>query len=1278
MPNFTPKEILYESDSTTVQRATREDTAEEVVVKTPKGGDYSGIYNEYNLLREDSLRYKSLAVEYIDDKPSLIRTYLPGNSLKTLIAEGNAGLEFFFEYAAEIARQLQDIHDRSIIHRDISSHNIIINPRMKWASVVDFDTATKARSFRVSVFDTDWQAGHGHYISPEQTGRMNRLVDYRTDYYSLGVVYYEMLTGQLPFTTSDVLELIRNHIAVEPPRVDAVQPGIPAMVGELVAKLTAKDSEARYQSMGGLMADLQRCRREWGERKKIDSFPLGTQDMPSRLHVSQKMVGRKPELEQILGLFDRTSRGEKVFLSVGGLSGVGKSTLVNETVRPLTERSGIFMSGKYDPQQQNIPYYGWIRAIEQWADSVANEPPAQQEQWRRLFSEKLVGMDSILLRLVPQLEILLDDTPDPAETSATELKNRLLYALGLFFSALAGPSHPLVLFLDDLQWADDDSLRLLESIIDNPNLTHLFLVAAYRSDEVDAAHPFYPFTGSAPAEESSVDDQPVFRATMQLRPLSESDAYELLRHTFSGGEAADDHRLRDLSRLVFSKTQGNPFFVEQFLNLLFERKLLWLNAQNRTWEWNLEKIGEMAISEDVVKVILEKIRSLAPETIRALTVASALGNSFSLERTAALLERKISILHEQLWPAVQTNSILPAHSDYKNVPELYEREHSDVVFHFAHDRIQQALYEEIEPEERKALHFSIGRSLLFGSQTEERLFEMANHFLKASDLAGASPDAAAISDALRRAGQKAYQSAAFDNAFRYLALWEKLRRDQNTEALPLYRILIETAHLTGRGKESVFYETKAMELASTQEERSAVFETMIMSYTATNELAKATDLAHQALAELGIRLPRKARKWQVVFAALRSRMLLPDSKISTISDWPEMTDTRRQWAMRLLNASLSAYFLHNLDTYPLLIFKMVELNTRFGNTRQSITGFGSYGLILAGSLNAPESGYATGKQALKLLEKYQADELVALAGFIDHTFIAHWKEPVVKMIDQCYDTYQRGLSQGDIWYSGWNLYMSNSYRLYLGGKMSALTDGIRAHMSFCRQHNLPHPQSRSELDLYVGQRLRYTNYTDPEFDWEQAIAGLLSSADHTAIFHAYFNYGLCSFWLGEFDVAWQMLQMAEKYSGLAKGIFSYPYFKIYQSLAGLEIYASADDPVQKQIQSQVAKNLKLLTKIAAMQEANYRWGVVLVKAESDRVFSTTFQPGAFQKTIEMTRSEGLVYPALLARLQLVRAKFSLGSADRSDELEKFRAESKHWEMEGVLAALEQTIAKKSN
>ena len=1276
--NFTQKEILYESDTTAVQRATREGSTEEVIVKTPKGGDYSGIYNEYNLLREDSLRYKALAVEYIDDKPSLIRTFLPGSSLKKLIAEGNAGLEFFFEYAAEIARQLQDIHDRGIIHRDISSPNIIINPRMKWASIIDFDSATQAQSFRVSVFDTTWQSGHGHYISPEQTGRMNRLADYRTDYYALGVVYYEMLTGQLPFPSNDVQELIQSHVAIVPPRVDEVKSELPIMVGELVAKLLAKDAEGRYQSLGGLMADLQHCRKEWGDHKKIAAFPLGTQDLPSRLQLSQKMVGREAELELLLELFDRAMQGEKIFLTIGGLSGVGKSTLVYETVRPLTEQRGILMSGKFDSQQRNIPYYGWIQAIERWAEGIAKEPPAQQEQWQQLFREKLAGLDSILLRLVPPLRGLLNGLPDSAESNASELKNRLQYALGLFFSVVASPAHPLVLFLDDWQWADDDSIRLLESVIGNPGLNHLLLLAAYRLDEVDAAHPFHPLVRNAAINQNSEADESVQRAAIQLNPLTQADTYELLRNTLAGEDEKYEGKLGDLSKLVFSKTQGNPFFMEQFLNLVFERRLLWLDPQNRSWEWNLEKIREMAISEDVVKVILEKIGNLAPETLRALTVASVIGNSFSLERTATLLERKISTLHRQLWPAVQTNFIVPVRSDHKNVPEFYENEQSDVFFYFAHDRIQQALYEGIDPEERKSLHFAMGHSMLRGPQTDERLFEIANHFLKAPDLAGGAPDAEAIADALRRAGERACRSAAFDNAFRYLALWENLRTQHTDQSLPQYRKLIEAAHLSGHGEVSAAYETKALELARTQEGRSAVFETMIMSYTATNEMARATELAHQALAELGIRLPKKARKWQVIYAALRSRLLLPDAKISTISDWPDMTDPRRQWSMRLLNASLSAYFLHDFDTYPLLIFKMVELNTRYGNTREAITGFGSYGLILAGSLNAPESGYATGKQSLKLLEKYQADELVALAGFIDNTFIAHWKEPLVKMPDQCYDTYRSGLGQGDIWYSGWNLYMSNAYRLYLGGKMSVLTDGIRAHRDFCQQHNLPQARLRSELDLHLSHRMRYANYSNAGFEWEQSVANLLSSADHNALFHAYFHHALCDFWLGNRSGAWQMVDQAEPYEESSKSSFSYFFFKIFQSLAGLGYYAETNSATQKRIVKQLAVNLKFLSRMTAMHPANHRWGEELVKAERDRILASDFRPHDYQISIEMARNAGLMFPAVLARLQLVRAMRQRDALDLPDELEKLRAELKHWEMDGVLAALDRIFAENIN
>ncbi|WP_373511454.1 AAA family ATPase [Persicitalea sp.] len=1268
MAEYTHKEKLYESETTTINLASAAGRSEDVIIKTPRQGDYSGVYNEYNLWRGDSLRYKTLTVEYIDDKPSLIRTYVPGTSLKTLIAEGNSGPDFFFEYAAEIARQLQDVHDRSIIHKDISSPNIIVNTRMKWVSIVDFDSSIEAESYRVSVFDTTWQIGKTLYISPEQTGRMNRAVDYRTDYYSLGVVFYEMLTGKLPFQSSDVLELINDHLAVEPERVDALVPEIPKVLAELVARLMAKDAEERYQSLGGLIADLQRCRREWGISKKITNFTLGAEDRPARLRVSQKMVGREAELEQILHLFDLAVAGEKVFLTVGGQSGVGKSTLVYETARPLTEHRGLLLSGKFDLQQKNVPYYGWIRALEQFAENVMEEPPEVLEEWREKFSEKLAGLDSILVRLVPKLSAVLDPSTELPEPNATELKNRLQYALGLFISVLASPDHPLVLFLDDWQWADDDSIRLLSSLIDNPNLSHLLLVAAYRTDEVDVTHPFYPLLPTESDENRAESDQHV---DIQLRVLTQTDTQTLLRNTLQGNLPEFEQEIDELSSVVFSKTQGNPFFIEQFLNLLFERKLLWMNNQDQTWSWNSDKIRDMTISEDVVNLILDKIQTLEPETLRALSVASAIGNTFSLEQAANVMNQKVSSLHHRLWPAVQSNCILPIRSDYRYIPEFYEEAHTDVNFRFAHDRIQQALYEAIDPEERKSLHLSIGLGLLHAQKSEDLVFEIANHFLKCPDLIRDSESG--IAEVLRKAGTKAYQSAAFDAAFQYLSLWESLVPQPDRDLLPQYRMLIETAHLSGRGEASVAIEAKTLDLCVTQEERSETFETMIMSYTATDKLAKATELGRTALAELGIRLPKKARKWQVAYRAVHSRFMLSDTKIATIADWPQMTDSRRQWAMRLLNASLSAYFIHNFDTYPLLIFKMVELNSKFGNTRESITGFGSYGLILAGNMNAPESGYTAGKQALELLEKYQAEELIALAGFIDHTFIAHWKEPIGKMAERCIEAYRRGLAVGDIWYSGWNLYMSNVYCLYVGGKLSHLIESLRAHRGFCVQHNLPNPRPRTDHDLYFCQKMRYANYSDPSFDWQDIISSFQESSDLTALFQAYFHYALCSFWLGETNTAWQMSGLAEKHVESSKSSFSYPFFLIFYSLAGLSVYPHESASIQKKIRAKLSSTLKYLGKIAAMQEANYRWAEMLVQAEYDRVLRQDFKPKNYQSAIEMARQAGLHVPAVLARLQMVRAMLRLEYPDRADELEKLRAELKHWEMEGVLAALDKSI-----
>ncbi|MBU1822589.1 MAG: AAA family ATPase, partial [Bacteroidetes bacterium] len=931
MTQLVQSDLIYDTESTSVYKGYLEDTEEEVIIKIPKGSDYSGIYNEYNLLYQENLPGKALAIEHIQTKPALVRTYLPGSTLKSFIENGQFGVSFFFEYALEITRQLLAIHECSIIHKDISPYNIILNPATRQAFIIDFEFSTKTRSSSASLFEHFSLLGNVYYISPEQTGRMNRNIDYRTDYYSLGIVFYEMLTGQLPFQSNDVLELVHCHIARNLPRMTACDPSLPDMLLRIVDKLTAKNAEERYQSLSGLLVDLLQCRQSWLANQAIPHFEVGRQDFAAYPQISQKIVGRAEEVAKILDLFDQAAGGKKVCLTVGGLSGVGKSALISETAKPLTRHRGIILRGKFDSLQKNIPYYGWIQAFDQFADLILTQSAEELTAWRQRFADRLLNLDPILVQLVPKLAKLFGQSTELTPLSGLELKNRLHYAIGLFLQILASKDHPLVLFLDDWQWADEDSIRLLETIRKNPFLGHVLLVAAYRSNEVHPAHPFYSLTLTNEPENEADSLNSLVHDHIELHPLPQRAILEVLTNSLPG--AGED--LEELARITFTKTQGNPFFVSQFLTLLRDRNLLWMNTENHCWQWDIESIYKLSLADNVVEIILTKIKALPEETLRALITAAAAGNVISLTMCATILHKKTSELHRTLWPAIQNNCIIPVRSDYKYVPNLYENEKADVLFRFAHDRIQQALYEELSTQHKEALHFEMGQIMLSTRQDTHRVFEAANHLLRSARLIMGSDRREEILETLQGAGQKAYQSAAFDTSFQYLALWESLVATPTAEDLPVYRMLIETAHLSNRVSQSATYETRALGLCGRQEERSHIHEVMIRSYTASGNMHQVGDITHRALKELGVSIPRQAAKWQVIYQAIRSRFVLKDAKIATIQEWPAMTDSRYIWAVRLLNVSLPAYYLAKFETYPLLIFKLVDLNTRFGITRSA-------------------------------------------------------------------------------------------------------------------------------------------------------------------------------------------------------------------------------------------------------------------------------------------------------------------------------------------------------
>ncbi|MEL7006153.1 MAG: AAA family ATPase, partial [Bacteroidota bacterium] len=520
------------------------------------------------------------------------------------------------------------------------------------------------------------------YISPEQTGRMNRMVDYRTDLYSLGITFYEMLTGKLPFQYTDSMEMVHAHLASQPPAISSFREDVPEVIQQIVSKLLAKNAEDRYQSAKGLMKDLEQCSNAWNEAGKIDRFELYQHDFSGDFQLPQKLYGREYELTLLMEAFDRVSTGTLETMLVGGYSGTGKSVLVHETHRPITAKRGYFIEGKFDQFQRSKPYLAFIQAFTSFVSILLTENERRLEPIRQQINNALGDEGKVLTDLIPNLELLIGTQPEIPKLGGLESQNRLNYLFSSFIKAIAASDHPVVLFIDDLQWADSASLSLLNVLMSNKELNYFMCICAYRDNEVSPDHPFIITVSEIREKGGTVSEIKIGNLGIENTQQLISDSINL---------PIED--IQPLSNLVFDKTHGNAFFVTQFLKNLAEESLLYFDHQERMWKWDIEKINERNITDNVVELLAGKIVFLPEETLEYLKVAACIGNQFDTETLKAGYDQKTESTNsseeldpvlEALWAALAEGYITPT-------------EHH---FRFIHDRIQQAVYSLIPDQEK--------------------------------------------------------------------------------------------------------------------------------------------------------------------------------------------------------------------------------------------------------------------------------------------------------------------------------------------------------------------------------------------------------------------------------------------------------------------------------------------------------------------------------------------------------------------------------------------------
>ena len=683
-------------------------------------------------------------------------------------------LSDFFEIALQLCTALEVVHANGVIHKDINPSNLVWNSERRQLQLIDFGIACELGQETVGIGHPDTLEGTLRYMAPEQTGRMNRIVDYRSDYYALGATFYELLTGQPPFTNADAMELVHSHIARTP---DWSLPLLTTLPGPLLAilqRLLEKNAEHRYQSLQGLKKDLAMCQALAGEPLQAGGPVASLSDRSGKFLIPQKLYGRENEIDALLKAFERISAGPSEMLLVAGYSGIGKSAVVNEVHKPIVARRGCFVSGKFDQYRRDVPYASLIQAFQELIRQLLSEPQERVQQWAGQLRDALGANIGVIVELIPELALIVGATEAVTPLPPLESQNRLNLLFQRFVQVFSSEAHPLVIFLDDLQWADTPTLKMIELLMRDPDQSYLLFIGAYRDNEV---HPLHPLT----ALREQLDKDEVRLTSLTLSALSERHVAQLNAETLR----VPVKDCLALTALCYKKTRGNPFFLNQFLHAIHDAGHLRYQAEQNNWHWNMEELEKADYTDNVIDLMLKKIRRLPPETQHALQLAACISNRFELSTLAVIGAKSHFQMQQQLWPALEMGLIQPLDQNYKYLFE--EQPATQISYRFLHDRVQQAAYAIADKNEHQKNHLNIGRLLLNqvrntendapSDALEKQLFAIVEQLNAGRQLITAAEERLQLAALNLRAGNKAHASAAFEAALRHMRIGLSLLPD---------------------------------------------------------------------------------------------------------------------------------------------------------------------------------------------------------------------------------------------------------------------------------------------------------------------------------------------------------------------------------------------------------------------------------------------------------------------------------------------------------------------
>ena len=1134
-------------------------------------------------------------------------------------------LTVFLRIAAGLAAALVGLHGRGLIHKDIRPANVMVNPTSHQVWLTGFGIASDLPRERQAPEPPETIAGTLAYMAPEQTGRMNRSIDSRSDLYSLGVTLYEMLTGALPFAANDPLEWVHCHIARQPAPLNDRRKDVPKTLSAIVLKLLAKTAEERYQTAAGLKADLRRCLQDWESLGRINPFLLCANDASDRLLFPEKLYGRHRESKALLEAFDRVvASGMPELVLVSGYSGIGKSSIVNELQKAIVLPRGIFISGKFDQQKRDIPYSTLAQAFETLVHQILSKKEAQIGLWRDAIRDALGPNGQLVVNLVPELELIIGKQPLAPELPSQEAQNRFDAVLRAFIGVFGRKEHPLVLFLDDLQWLDAATLKLLEDLVTHPDVQYLLLIGAYRDNEVIPGHPLLLRLDSIRNAKAIVRD-------IVLAPLS----FDNVNRLIADSVLQERTSTVALARLVHKKTAGNPFFTIQFLTVLAEEHLLAFDSRERAWRWDIDRIRARAITDNVADLLIKKLNRLPERTRTALKQLACLGNNTDTATLTMLRGGSEAEVHSDLREAVLEGSVVRLDGSYK----------------FVHDRIQETAYALIPDEARAEAHLRIGRLLIermSPAAIEENIFDVVNQLNRGAALIFDWNEKQRVAELNFLAGKKAKTTTAYAAACAYLSAGATLLDHVDWESryelwFGICLLRAECEFLCGRFDEAERLISSLLERAASKADQAAAYRLKTDLHIMKSEYQEAVDSALECLRLFGIEMSVHPTREQVQCEYEKVWRNLGGRSIESLADLPLMTDPEIQATMRVLSVLYSPAFFIDTNLFSLSICHIVNLSLKYGATDASAHGYAYFGFILGPAYNRYAEGYRFGQLSVSLVEKYEFAAYKAKV-YMTMAWVAIWTQPITTALEFIRAAFSAAVEIGDVTYACYACDHTITDRLARGDYLDEVWHESEKRLDFVRK-----TKSRDYVDRITTQRQfiqnmrgrtnTFSTFSDSQFDEAAFEAQLPGDRAIT-----------CWYWIlklqarlisGDYEAAIAAAQKAKLLLWAATGCIQLLDYHYYTALAIAAIFETASPNQQNEWRETLTTHREQLREWAEHCSISFLDKYALVSAEVARIEGRDLDAMRFyDQAIRYAQQSGFQHNEALANE--IAGKFYLG------------------------------------